>query len=321
MKTSALIGCFFICLAAMGGAPASAVDQPTIVLMGDDADQDTVARHSRVFNRVHAAMRSMIQEQGFYVYDETALSMDITNPNRVRRPDSELVTVARSIGAPPVDVLVIFQIYASAQKNAYADINQLRLRISGRLLQVSTSRALGNFEVAIGPKGLRPLPFKCNRDCVLERVGDEAKLVAKEVGYVLARKLDFLAPAALPAEEDRLGMKGKPLPKGSGPYAPSSGSARACEGMSTAYTITLDGYDGRDLEAIENMLKALRGYEHHRPIRKSPRFSRYWYETCSSRARLERNFRFLTEQLDGENRLALTGNRVLIERIIPIKRR
>ena len=91
--------------------------------------------------------------------------------------------------------------------------------------------------------------------------------------------------------------------------------------MSTAYTIVLQGYEGADLQAIEGLLVAFQGYEHHRPIRSADRYSEYWYETCSDRARLERNIRLLTEQLSGQNRMAMDGNRIEVQRIPgPVRR-
>ena len=46
----------------------------------------------------------------------------------------------------------------------------------------------------MGPRGLKPLPVNCNRDCILESVGDPAEPIAHEVGIVLAGKLDELSP-------------------------------------------------------------------------------------------------------------------------------
>jgi hypothetical protein len=293
---------------------AQAGEQPNLLVVGEDADQDTVPRGSRIFNRVLAALTSDMQELGFKVYDETAVGMDITNPGRVRRTDAELVSVAQRIPQPPIDAVVAFQIYASVQQNAYSDIKELHIRIAGRMLQVQTGKALGNFEVAVGPRGLRPLPVSCNRDCILEHVGDEAKPIAHEVGIVLARKLDELSPTK-PKSSSELTAP-PPVAAAEVPppvAAPVSGSA--CTGLSTAYTIVVRGFDPDDTGQIERMLMSFQGYEHHRPVRAETRFSEYWYETCSDQARLERNLRIMLEQMPGQNRLALNGHRFEIERI------
>jgi hypothetical protein len=293
---------------------AVAGEQPNLLIVGEDADHDTVPRGSRIFNRVLAALTSDMQELGFKVYNETAVAMDITNPGRVRRTDAELISVAQHIQQPPIDAIVAFQIYASVQQNAYSDIKDLRVRIAGRMLQVHTGKALGNFEVAVGPRDLKPLPVNCNRDCILEHVGNQAKPIAHEVGIVLARKLDELSPAK-PKSSSALTEQAPAATAATEPPPPAFEKTGPCSGMSTAYTIVVRGYDADEAGHIERMLMSFQGYEHHRPVTSRTRYVEYWYETCSDQARLERNLRIMTDELQGQNRLALTGHRFEIQRI------
>ena len=194
-------------------------------------------------------------------------------------------------------------------KNAYSDIKQLKIRIVGRMLHVQTGRDLGNFEVTVGPKGLKPLPVRCDRDCILEHIGDEAKPIANEVGIVLAKKLDQLSPTA--PKSTNVVTAATPMP------APPASSAvsGSCTGLSSAYTIVLSGYESSDIGSIEAILVAFQGYQHHRPIKTQTLYSEYWYETCSDRARLERNLRQMAEQFPGQNRVALNGSRFEVEKI------
>lgn len=294
---------------------AQAGEQPNLLVVGEDADQDTVPRGSRIFNRVLAALTTDMRELGFKIYDETAVGMDITSPGRVRRVDAELISVAQRIPQPPIDAIVVFQIYASVQQNAYSDIKELRVRIAGRMIQVQTGKALGNFEVAVGPRGLRPLPVSCNRDCILEHVGNEAKPIAHEVGIVLARKLDELSPTKAKGSSALTAPAPATVTAEVPPPAAAPASAGTCSGMSTAYTIVVRGFDPDDTGQIERLLMSFQGYEHHRPVRAQTRMSEYWYETCSDHARLERNLRIMLEQMPGQNRLALSGHRFEIEKI------
>ncbi|KAB2875186.1 MAG: hypothetical protein F9K38_14900 [Pseudorhodoplanes sp.] len=296
-----------------------AAEQPNLLIVGEDADHDTVPRGSRIFNRVLAALTTDMNELGFKVYDETAAGMDITNPGRVRRTDAELISVAQRIPQPPIDVVVGFQIYASVQQNAYSDIKELRVRIAGRMVQVQTAKALGNFEVAVGPRGLKPLPVNCNRNCVLEHVGNEAKPIAHEVGIVLARKLDELSPGK--AKRPTALTEPAPAVAAAPPPAPAPGVTGKCVGLSTAFTIVLKGYDPEETSWIEQTLIAFQGYEHHRPVRSQTRMVEYWYETCSDHARLERNLRVMVEQLSGQNRMALSGHRFEVEKIASVGKR
>lgn len=306
-------------------AHAAAAEQPNVMVVGEDADEDTVPRHSRVFNRVSDAIRTQLMAMGFQTFNETAVTMDITNPGRIRRTDAELISVARSITAAPIDVIITFQIYASTNPDAYSDMSHLRIRIVGRMVQVQSGRDLGNFEVAVGPKVLRPLPIGCNRDCILEHVGDEAKPIANEVGTILARKLDEISPTSsksaindqapikLAAETTKAPLSPKVSP--SAPVEPVAGSSKDCTGLQTAYTIILTGFESEDVDAIEKILTAFYGYQHHRPIRSRTKYSEYWYETCSDRSRLERNIRSMTDQLSGKNRYELSGGQIQIEHI------
>lgn len=283
--------------------PLFAGDQPNILIMSEDSDADTVARGSRIFNRVQRAIESEMQAEGFTVFDETAVSMDITSPNKSGRNDAELLTIARRIQSAPIDVVVVFQIFANSEKNAYADISDLRIRVSGRMIDVRNGRALGNYEVSYGPGQLPPLPPNCDRNCVLENVGNESKRIARDVADVLASKLDYLSPAS----------------------ANSSGSAHTdqsanlkasgCTGLSTPYSLTLIGFEAGELNEIESVISAFSGYSHHRPVRITGTEAAYWYETCAESAKLVQNIRAMIEMMGTEARVSLVDNKIEVDHI------
>lgn len=284
--------------------PVGAQQQPNILIMGEDADQDSVARNSRIFNRVIRALESEFQAEGFRVYDETAVAMSVTDPQRVRRTDAELITIAQRIQDAPIDAIVVFQIYASTEKNAFADIMDLRVRIPGRLLNAQTGEALSNYEITYGPNDLPPLPPGCNRDCVLEHVGDQARRIAADVGSVLSTQLDFLAPT----ESSEPQQSAKPV-------------VESCLGLATAYTLTFRNFETEEVTLIEEYLASFSGYEHHRPTRSGEREVVYWYETCSDAARLNRNLRLMTEHMGVEVRLGMVKNSFEVDKIRAPKKR
>lgn len=295
-----------IALCALGPAAGNAIaaEQPNLLIMGEDADRDTVPRNSRVFNRVLRAIESEMQAEGFSVYDETAVSMSITDPGRVRRTDAELITVARRVQDVPIDAVTVFQIYVSSEENAFADIMDLRARIPGRLLNVHTGEALANYEISYGPGELPPLPPSCNRDCVLEHVGEQARRIAADVGAVLATHLDNLAPAGARAASATLPSKGGGSPDTS-----------RCEGLTTAYTLTFRSFGTDEISTIEEYLVSFGGYEHHRPMRVGGTESTYWYETCSDAARLNRNIRLMAEHMGVDARIGMVNNSVEVDKI------
>jgi len=285
-------------------------EQPNVLIMGEDADKDTVPRHSRVFNRVLNALVSELSQKGFKVYDETGVSLNITNPGRVRRTDAELVTVARRVKNPPLDVIASFQIYAFANKNAYSDIYDLSVRVAGRMMHVQTSKRLGNFEVAMGPTDLSPLPVNCNRDCILENVGKHAKEIAHEVGIVLAEKLDMISPKRSKSTTTTTTDADTDTPDDV-----VRTTTDKCSGLTTAYSLRFEGFKSDEVTMIEEFVRAFKGFDHMRPVRVNLRTAEYWYETCSDSARLNRNIRLMLESMEVKARLALNGNRFKVTKI------
>ncbi|NUB46738.1 hypothetical protein GEU84_020300 [Fertoebacter nigrum] len=283
---------------------AVAADQPTMLIMGEDADTDTVPRNSRIFTRVVAALQEQVQVRGFKVYDETALSKDITDPGRVRRTDAELLTLAERLGPPPIDVVLAFQIFASADTANALGISDLRIRVSGRMLNVATGEALGNYEVAYRPGELPPLPAQCDRECVIERVGDEARRIAADLGAVLATRLDQLSPVADAATLEEV-----------------YGAKVSCAGLTTAYEVSLRGFDNAEMNQINEHLISFSGYKAHRPLRSDSVQTDYWYETCGDFARLMQNLRLMAEIMNVEVRVASISNRLEVERLGPLQSR
>jgi hypothetical protein len=312
MRTlSAAVSAGLALVFALSAAPAQAQAKPNIVVMGEDADEDAVPRGNRIFQRVIAELSETMNLRGYNVYDETAVAMGFTQPNRVRRRDAELIEVARAVSNPPLDVVAIFQIYASASKSAYSDIVRPQVRIPGRLLNVRTGQSLGAFEVA----GLQlpPLPQGCDRECLLERVGAEAKTIAGDVASALTAKLDgFVAPRRGPDEGGPAGDAAPAAPVvGAGPGTGGEG----CGGLPTAYTVRLDGFSPQEVQAAEEYMAAFRCYEHHRPVRAGGASAEYWYETRSDSARLTRNLRLMLDHMSAPGQVQFSGNTIVVRRI------
>jgi hypothetical protein len=317
--TKTLMGAFaslaLVLALSLAPAPGHAGDQPNILPVPEDADLDTVPGNSRVFERVLRAVITEMQTMGFRVYDQTGVIMSFTDPNRVRRSDAELIALAQRVPNVPIDVILPIQIYASANQNPYIpDVLDLRIRVTGRMLHAQTMQSLGNFEVAFGPGAgeipVASLPRVCNRDCVLEHVGNEAKTIGAEVGRVLATKLDVLSPAS-PQPMPQQPVVVTP-PVAQQPVVPAPAG---CTGLTTAYTLAFTGFQPQEMTLIEGYLAGFKGYDHHRPVRVTMTSADYWYETCSDVARLNRNLRLMVESMGVQARIAMAGNRFEIQKI------
>jgi hypothetical protein len=321
-KLASLLFAFaLVVVPGLATTAAYAGEQPNVLVMGEDADRDTVPRNHRVFNRVVEALASELGQLGFQVYDETAVSLDVTRQGRIRRSDAELITVAKRIQQPPIDVIAVFSIYVNVQKNINADIWDLGIRIPGRLLQVQTGRRVDSFEVDYPVGSLPPVPPNClndartDQDCLFEFVGGQAKRIAEDLGSALATKLDFQSPTAAQTGGGAMTSPGV-AGSGPGPVMPKLGEPQ-CVGMTTAYVVSLVGFAPEEITAIEEYLVAFSGYDHHRPLRTTARVTEYWYESCSDVARLNRNLRLMLDQMGLQGRLAMTSNRFQIDKIAP----
>jgi len=290
-------------------ATAEAAPRPVnLLVVTEDADMDTVPRDNRIYNRVQNELSEVLNLRGYQVYDETAVGMAVTAPHRVRRQDAELIDVARAVN-PPIDGIVVYQIYASVTRSQYSDIERPAIRIAGRVLNARTGQFIGSFEV--GGFEFAPLTLGCaaDRECLLEAIGKEARRIAGDLGAALSDKLDgfIAAPAAAVTTADT--APASPA-KATAPVA-----APGCDGMPTAYVIKLQGFEVAEMQKFENYAVYFGCYIGHRVVSSGRTYTDYWYETSSDSARLTNN---INTAIQSENLLAnvsLRGNVIEVAKV------
>ena len=272
-------------LAACAGMPYEVVsaEKPNILIMGEDFDLDSVPRKDRVFKRVLNAVSNQLSDEGFDVFDETAVTLDDFAQGRSRRTDAEIIDIARSVKSPPIDVSVIFSVYGTYKKLSYTA--KIKTRIEGRLLNVRTGQRLGNFEVDV-PEA-ENVSRSCNRDCILEKVGKQSKELAQDLGAILAIKLAHIV----------------------------DNDDKSANNFPTGYALVFSGFKGDEIDVIEEYFTTFSGYRHHRPVKSSMRTAEYWYETNSKSARLNRNLRKMLDHIDVKGRVTFAGNEFRVEKI------
>ena len=265
---------------------------PRVLMMTEDGDRDTVPRNSRVNKRVLAALQEELDQSGLKIYDETALTLDTSTPGRQRRSDAELVDVARA--TRQVDVLAVYSIYASAQPVDY--MTKIRVRVSGRMFDVNSSRMLGSFESEL--PGFSSAPANCSRECVLENMGKDAKAIAQNLGDALQAKLN--RPGNADVRRDRDG----------------GWRAGGSDGYAVEYKITLDGFTAREMDDFEDlMVQKFRGYRSHRSIDTQSKRRTYIYESSSESSALERNLRRSLDHLDAQGQVQFSNNAYVVTKI------
>ena len=267
---------------------------PTILIMAEDGDGESIPRKSRISTRILNELVTQLDTRGFDVYDETAVTLGTHTQGRSRRTDAELVDVAKSIHRPPIDVVVFFEVFANVTRKTYQ--NELRLRTVGRLLSVGDGRRLGNWEAKLPEDRDQVwlLPDRCfpegqavRRDCLLEAVGDDARILAQEVGAIISEKL-----------EANLG---------------SPSSSGQDDGLKRGFNLVFDGFSSRDYRDMEDYLTIFSGYVRHRPTRSSHLHHEVWYESKIKTSRLERNLHKMLELLEIPYVLKFSGNTYTIK--------
>ncbi|MCB1348486.1 MAG: hypothetical protein KDK11_07515 [Maritimibacter sp.] len=260
-----------------GAAGPATADGVNLLVMGEDADPDTIERHNPVFDRVVEAIAGEMRARGFAVYDETAVTMEFYDLDRTRRPDAELISLARSVQVVPIDAVTAFEIHAATVPSAYEGITDLRLRIAGRVIAVADGQSLGGYEVSYRPGELPMLPLDCDRACLIAFVGDQAAPLARDVGAALAAQLDGVVRGEAP---------------------PAGGPAAGC--AARTFTLAFNGFDPAEIARFEAFLAAFQGYARHRVQAATPGQTDIAYQTCADPERLEQNLRAMFAQTGAE---------------------
>ncbi|MGE3914965.1 MAG: hypothetical protein AB7F78_04635 [Hyphomicrobiaceae bacterium] len=290
-----------------------ATDKPltqrlNLLVMTEDADTATIPRYNRIFNQVIAALSEELNTRGYDIVDETAASMDFAQRGRLRRSDAELYEVARTITRTPIDAVVVFQIFASARQSTGTPDLRPEIRIPGRVVNVRNGKLMGAFEVS--GRDLAPLPFKCDRECVLEEFGQHARVLARDMGAAIADKLAALQPSERPA----LGSGVSPKEKVADTSALHPRSA-SCNGKSEAYALTFDGFAPREVTLFEEYFTSFSNFCSVRLTRSGPTSAEYWYETSGDATRLNRNLRLACDQMSLSCQLSFSDNTLRIVKI------
>ncbi|WP_432735900.1 hypothetical protein [Maridesulfovibrio sp. FT414] len=274
-------------------------DLPRLMIVGEDADPDTIPRNNRVFNRVMSAIANELINRGFDVKDETALTHTTHVQDRTRRDDAELIQIAKDAG---IDVLIIFSIYPNVNSNQ----NSVRAtaRVEGRLLSVWDGSRLGNFEAEPQQYQLVPSPY--GRNEVLESVGKMSKIIGSDVAAVLADRLEGY------------------YPEGGGAAATDGGSSVGTGGRVKEWTLIFDGFTDDDMLDVEDYITIFTGYDSHRPKSNALNTSSHhevWYNTSIDSAHLKRNFTKMLKKLNMQGRIYISGQEVKIVKQHRVKQR
>lgn len=270
--------------------PVHAANNANILVIGNDANKGSVARNSPVFNRVIGALVNQMHNNNFDVYDETTITLDAFDQGRINRTDAEIINIARSIKRPPIDIAVIFSIYVNTQDQGYS--TKVNARIEGRLLNVQTGRRLGNFEI----DNNKPwnVPRRCDLDCILENSNSNSRLMASDLGAVLAEKLAWMTDGG----SSHLGLD-----------RPGTNQ------MNAGYNLIFDGFTAEAFAKLEEYLVVFSGYDSYRPTEVRYTRTEIWYKSSIGTAKLLRNIKKMLAELGFQATINFIGNTFTVKKI------
>ncbi len=314
LKTLAATLCLAASTIALAGAAHADTKRINALVMLQDAEPETMSHEVPIFRRVLPELQEVLNASGIQVYDENIDKMAFERPDNRRRNDVQLVTVARAISEhQPLDVVVVFEIVASAQKDVIEpSIVHPKVRMPARVLDVRSGQLIAAFEV--DGKRLPVLPNPCDEVCLMDQVGDDAKELGGDLGAALVTKLAGFNSGGLRsdgASEKAPVISGATMekPRLNGP------SGARCEGLSSEYTITFDDFSQDEMLEIERNLRQFGCFEEMRPVRAGSTFGTYAYRTSAGTGRLDRNLRVMLDFLELKGQVNYDGTEFKIAKI------
>ncbi len=264
-----------------------AQSNPNVLVMVEDYDQDTIPRNSRVTRQVLQELQNEFNSEGYNMLDEQSLSRDYFVPGRTRRSREELLDIAQ-YADKPVDIVVVFHIIASTKDSAF--MRTARMRVEGEMLDAHQHRTFGNFEVV--SRDDFKLPVDCTRECMLEELSEEARILGRDLGDVLTDQIrQFWRPATA--------STGGQSNVASGGGGGSSSDA----GFERVHSLCFDGFSQDEILVVEEYLVIFSGYIGHRPTDTRAKRSCFDYTSTIDPAKLNRNLVRMLDHSDLNGRV------------------
>jgi hypothetical protein len=237
----------------------AALERLNVVVIGLDLGRDSVSPRGPVFKVVFDELTGRLNRAGFAIFDQTAFALD-----RVQLSDeAELLSVARAVKRPPLDIAVLFSF--NARSDSYSYSKKLTSRLTARLLDLRTGRRLGSFQVE-GLRALR-LPLSCAQACLRSHLTDSGRQQAGNLAGQLIERLSVL----------------------DGGHAAAAVADNKTRALVAGYGLVFEGFTDREVSEMEEYLVVFKGYQLHRPVATGGLHHEFWYETTSPRVRLNRN--------------------------------
>jgi hypothetical protein len=330
-----MAGAFALCIWAPSITAATAAETIKLMIMQEDDDPESIERDTRIQRSVLNAFNQALSApsssdiyrkygiEGMDVYDEKMLTMSFDRQGRTRRQDTELISVAREVRNPRLDVLVLYTLYAKGVKAPYADFVKLQMSMSYRALDVRSGRVLGgeNLDLDRDGEALRGCAAggtdgKPDPHCVKEFVAERAERLVRDAGNTLAIQLAALSKGAGGSGE----RSGSNDAGGAAGSASPTGDGADCATSPRSYLITFRGMTDQD---VRYLVKRMEDWNCHVSLTledSRATETSYAYKVRATDAKLKRNIEVTMERLQLEGDVETRGNNELLVKAIPIRR-
>ncbi|MCB8837758.1 hypothetical protein [Aurantimonas sp. VKM B-3413] len=277
-KTAAL-AMFGVALSTTGVLAATV----NIVVMQEDWDPESLPRNNRIQNAVLSefnqtlnapAYQSVLKRygiEGMDVYDETSVSLNFYQQDRQRRTDEELISLARTVKNPTLDVVVPYTLYARAVTDPYTQIVKLQMSLNYRALDVRSGRFFGGDNLDIDTAGV---PFtgcataingtQADPHCVKEFVSQNGEKLARNAGNKLAIQLAALLGRKYSSSDSYDDSSSENTAANEAIETDVAHADRgtivherrssACGNLPTTYAVKFRGFEQRQVNAVEEYM-------------------------------------------------------------------
>ncbi len=173
--------------------PTQSQNVSRVMVVGDDGPEGSFRKSDPAFQAAVAAFEAELRRIGFAVSDGRAISTINEAQDRARRPDSEIVALARRQQRETIDAVVVFSLFVRLEfgQGGPTLAGRSNTVLSGRgvatVLRASDSATVGTFESLTPTRW--PVGFDCARTCQLETTGAEAPVVAEALAGQVAATL------------------------------------------------------------------------------------------------------------------------------------
>jgi len=281
------------------------------LVMLEDEDTNSTSRNVPIYKQVLSTIQEALNTRNIQVYDENITGMDFQRPNKNRRTDAELISMARAISQrTPIDVVVLFQMVMSIERNAYnRNIIYPQIRMPGRVLNVNTGQIYATFEVDV--KNLEPLPNPCDlQNCLPREVGRHAKRIGADLAAALISKLENFSAGTLGG--NTTGSASTADLK-AGPATPTAN--KRCTSLPRDVNINVTNFSGSEILEIQKTIANFACYHGIRPLKSGATYATWSYNSSAELAVLDRNLRIMLTFLNLKGQVRFDGRGFDIDKV------